>query len=137
MKWKFYIPSEWKPNERQTWEDVWVMPTEQNNTGKSIWLTIESLTSAGEFGDERSFESIAKKLEAQKFYIDGADVFVNTKDFSRAEIIDWIQIWLQESGFVVSELIEGTFEEFENTNADAIAISEATAERRNLEIKGA
>ena len=137
MKWKFYIPSEWKPNERQTWEDVWVMPTEQNNTGKSIWLTIESLTSAREFGDERSFESIAKKLEAQKFYIDGADVFVNTKDFSRAEIIDWIQTWLQESGFVVSELIEGTFEEFENTNADAIAISEVIAERRNLEIKGA
>ena len=99
-------------------------------------LFSRSWVSNQEFEDE-NFSSVAEKLETQEFYIDNADIFVNTKDFSRAEILYWTQTWLKETGFVVSELIEGTFKEFENTNEDAIAISEAMKTVGNLEIKGA
>jgi|ERR1051325_482916 hypothetical protein len=123
MKWKYYIPAEWKSDERQTWEDVWLLPDDETYHGASIWLTIDSLTSAVEYLSEEEIQS--PEVEAGSFHIDGTDMLVGVKDFSREEILNWTKVWLSESGFSVTELIEGTFEEFEDTNAEARAIAEA------------
>jgi hypothetical protein len=49
MKWKYYMPAEWNPNERHTWEDIWLLPDDENYDGGSVWLTVDSLTSDAEF----------------------------------------------------------------------------------------
>jgi len=123
MKWKYYIPAEWKPDERQTWEDVWLLPDDKTYHGGSIWLTIDSLTSAVEYLSEEQMRSL--KVPAGGFHIDGTDMIVGVKDFTREEILNWTKVWLGESGFSVTELFEGTFEDFEGTNDEARAIAQA------------
>ena len=123
MKWKCYIPAEWKPDERQTWEDVWLLPGDKTYHGESIWLTIDSLTSAVEYLSEEQMRSA--EVPAGGFHIDGTDMVVGVKDFSREEILDWTKVWLSETGFSVTELLEGTFEDFEGTNDEARAIAQA------------
>ncbi|HKR61552.1 MAG TPA: hypothetical protein VJS64_17830 [Pyrinomonadaceae bacterium] len=123
MKWKYYIPAEWKPGKRQTWEDVWLLPDDKTYHGESIWLTIDSLTSAVEYLSEEEIKS--PEVNAGEFHINGTDMLVGVKDFSREEILNWTKVWLSESGFSVTELIEGTFEEFEGTNDEARAIAQA------------
>ena len=123
MKWKYYIPHEWKPDERQTWEDVWLLPDDRNYHGESIWLTIDSLTSAVEYLSEEQIQKAA--VQAECFYINGTDMLVGVEGFSRDEILNWAIVWLKESGFRVTGLIEGTLEEFLGTNGEAIAIAQA------------
>lgn len=123
MNWKYYIPSEWKPDERQTWEDVWLLPDDKTYHGASIWLTIDGLTSAVEYLSEEQMRS--PEVPAGGFHIDGTDMIVGVEDFSREEILNWTKVWLSESGFSVTELLEGTFEDFEDTNDEARAIAQA------------
>jgi hypothetical protein len=132
MRWKYYIPAEWKPDERQTWEDVWLLPDDETYDGDSIWLTIDSLTSAVEYLSEEEIKS--SEVHAGDFHIAGTDMLVGVKDFSREEILDWTKVWLSESGFSVTGLIEGTYEDFEGTNAEARAIAQA---KEKLERDGA
>jgi hypothetical protein len=132
MRWKYYTPAVCKPDERKTWEDVWLLPDDETYHGASIWLTIDSLTSAVEYLSEEEIQS--PEVEAGGFHIDGTDMLVSVKDFSREEILNWAKVWLSESGFSVTELIEGTFEEFQGTNAEARAIAEA---KEKLEKDGA
>ena len=123
MKWKYYIPAEWKHDERQTWEDVWLLPDDKTYHGGSIWLTIDSLTSAVEYLSEEQMRS--PEVPAGGFHIDGTDMIVGVEDFSREEILNWTKVWLSESGLPVTELVEGTFEEFQGTNDEARAIAQA------------
>jgi len=123
MKRKYYIPAEWNPDERHTWEDVWVMPDDENYEGESIWLTVDSLTSAAEYLQEE--ERPVPQVEIGQFSIDSADILVGAKDFSKEELLHWVEVWLKESGFSVSELIEATFEDLKNTNDEARATAQA------------
>src|SRR5215210_2878354 len=125
MKWKYYIPAVWEPDERQTWEDVRLLPDNETYHGASIWLTIDSLTSAVEYLSEKQMRS--PEVPAGGFHIDGTDMIVGVKDFSQEEILDWTKVWLSESGFSVTELLEGTFEDFQDTNDEARAIAQAQA----------
>jgi hypothetical protein len=123
MNWKYYIPAVWEPDERQTWEDVWLLPDDETYHGASIWLTIDSLTSAVEYLSEEQIQ--APEIQAGDFHINGTDMLVGVKDFSREEILDWTKVWLSESGLPVAGLVEGKFEEFEGTNDEARAIAQA------------
>ena len=127
MKWKYYIPAEWNPDERHTWEDVWLLPDDENYRGESVWLTIDSLTSATEFVDENDRHS---QLQPGEFSIDGVDMIVGVNDFSKNEFLHWVEVWLRESGFVDSELLEAAYEDFKDSNAEARAISQALEESR-------
>jgi len=126
MKWKYYIPAEWKPDERHTWEDVWLLPGDENYRGESVWLTIDSLTSATEFLDEGHQHS---QLQPGEFSIDGGDMIVGVNDFSKNEFLDWVEVWLRESGFVDSELLEASYEDFKDSNPEARAVSQALDEK--------
>ncbi len=68
------------------------------------------------------------KVQAGGFYFDGTNMLVGVNDFSREELLHWITVWLKESDFLVTELIEGTHEEFRDTNDDARELTAATEE---------
>jgi hypothetical protein len=125
MKWKYYIPAEWNPNDRHTWEDVWLLPHDENYHGESVWLTVDSLTSAAEYLPEQTTQ-----VEAGSFRIDGEDMVVGINDFSKDELLHWVEVWLSESGFSAPELLEASFEDFRNTNDDSRALSQAMAEMK-------
>ena len=57
------------------------------------------------------------------YMIDEADMTVRAEDFSKEELLEWVQVWLVESGFEVSELVEGTLEDFEDSNAHVKAVA--------------
>jgi hypothetical protein len=132
MKWKYYIPSVWNPDERHAWEDIWLLPDDQAYQGGSIWLTIDSLTSDTEFRTQEDL--LPRQIPAEGFVINGTDMVVGVNDFSEEELLHWVEVWLHESGLPVSGLIEGTFEEFKDSNEEARAVSQAiekTAKENN------
>jgi hypothetical protein len=55
---------------------------------------------------------------------------VGVDDFSKEEMLRWVEMWLKESGLPVSELVEGTIEEFKNSNVEARAITQAIEKTR-------
>ena len=128
MRWKYYIPSVWEPGERQTWEDIWLLPDDQNYVGESLWITIDSLPSAREFVFEEG--KPPPSIEPGGFEIAGVDMIVGVNDFSREELLQWAEVWLTESGFRDPQLVEATFEEFKNTNDEARALTEALEKTR-------
>ena len=128
MKWKYHIPAEWNPDERHTWEDVWLLPDDGNYQGESVWLTIDSLTSAAEYLTEEELPK--RRIEKGEFSIDGTDMVVGVEDFSKDDLLHWVIVWLGESGFPDSELVEATFEEFKDTNDEARAATQAIEQAR-------
>jgi hypothetical protein len=128
MKWKYYIPAVWNPNERHTWEDVWLLPDDQDYQGGSVWLTIDSLTSDTEFRTQEDLPP--RQIPAEGFAINGTDMVVGVSDFSEEDLLHWVEVWLKESGLPVSELVEGTFEEFKDSNDEARAVSQAIEKTR-------
>ena len=123
MQCKYFIPSEWNQNEKRLWEDIWLLPDDKSYGGESIWLTIDSLTFAVEYLSEEAAQM--SKVQAGGFYIDGTNMLVGVNDFSREELLYWVAVWLKEADFMVTELIEGTNEEFKDTNDHARGITEA------------
>ena len=125
MRWKCFVTTVWKRNERRTWEDVWLLPDSEDYSGESIWLTVESSSSVEEFWSKDNHLPL---IEAKDFFIDGQDIIVGVKDFDRKDILKWTKIWLEESGFNVTEIIEGRMKEFKNTNREARAVTQAIIE---------
>ena len=131
MRWKCFVTTVWQRNERRTWEDVWLLPDIADYSGESVWLTVESLSSAAEFWSEGND---LPAIETGNFFIDGEDIIVGVKDFDRKDILKWSRVWLAESGYIVTELVEGSSKEFQNTNREARAITEATIEIERMKI---
>ncbi|MGD9244302.1 MAG: hypothetical protein PVH36_05175 [Desulfobacterales bacterium] len=127
MKWKYHIPHVWE-RERQVWEDIYLMPLDKNWKEGSIHLTIDALGNIEnpEHGDEREEfqKEFKEKLEEENYYISGADMIVNSEDFNKKELIDWVIVWLKEQNLPVSELIEAPIEDFAETNEHAKMVSE-------------
>src|ERR1700694_1901823 len=125
MNCKYYIPHVWNVP-RTLWEDIWLMPENKHDFERSIWLTIDALgdTSATtERPDRIKFQEMAlTKLGSSEFWIEGTDMIVRTNDFNREEFLSWARVWLVTTGFEVTELIEGSFTEFKNTNRHATII---------------
>jgi hypothetical protein len=115
MNWKYYIPHLWH-QERQVWEDIYLLPIDSRYDGKAIWLTIDALgnVEVPEHGSDRaeSRSEALEKLGSRAYYIDGTDMLIRTEDFSKKELLDWVQVWFRENGLPVAELIEGSAEEF-------------------------
>jgi hypothetical protein len=128
MKWKYYIPAEWNTDERHTWEDIWLLPDDEKYREESVWLTVDSLTSAAEY--QTGEELPMPRIEEGEFSIDGADMVVGVEDFGKEELLHWVVVWLKESGFPDSQLVEATFEEFKNTNDQARAADQAIERAR-------
>lgn len=129
MRWKCFVTTVWERNERRTWEDVWLLPDIEDYSGESVWLTVESLSSVAEFW---SGDSDLPLIEAKNSFVDGEDIIVGVKDFDRKDILNWSRVWLAESGYTVTELIEGSRKEFQNTNREARAVTQAMIELERI-----
>lgn len=129
MRWKCFVTTVWERNERRTWEDVWLLPDIEDYSGESVWLTVESLSSVAEFW---SGDSDLPLIEAKNSFVDGEDIIVGVKDFDRKDILSWSRVWLAESGYTVTELIEGSRKEFQNTNREARAVTQAMIELERI-----
>ena len=125
MRWKCFITTVWKRGERRTWEDIWLLPDIENYSGESVWLTVESLTSVTDFWSK---DNDLPEIKVGNFFVDGEDIIVGVKDFDRKDILKWSRVWLTESGYTVTELIERSRTEFDNTNPEARAVTQAIIE---------
>jgi hypothetical protein len=115
MDWKYFIPHVWE-RERQVWEDVYLLPLDGSDHSQALWLTVDAIGNPEipEHGlDWAEFQSEAlQKLGDRPFHIEGTDMLIRAIDFSKAELLDWVRVWLRENGRPVAGLIEGTTEDF-------------------------
>ena len=125
MIWKYYIPHIWE-EERTVWEDVYLLPAEQNYDGEALWLTVDALG----FYEAEERVAAEHQLKGEAYWIDEAEMLVRAEDFSLAELLAWTQIWLQANGLDVTELVEGTAAEFRGklTEYDLVETALARAE---------
>lgn len=127
MKWKYYIPHIWE-SERTTWEDVYLLPDYPGYDGNSIWLTVDAilgLLANKDLDDEEkaTLSERCQQMGERQYVIDEADMTVKAEDFSKEELLGWVRVWLEESGFEVKELVEGTLEDFEDSNEHVKAVA--------------
>jgi hypothetical protein len=134
MNWKYHIPHMWD-DDRQVWEDFYLLPCHPNYSGESFWLTILALGD----GSERflirgeTFERKLKELEGKAYIINGTDMVVRGMGFSKVEFLKWVKVWLEENGFDVEELVEAPLEDFAGTNQHAREVAKALQMKEELE----
>ena len=119
MKWKYFIAHVWH-EERTTWEDIYLMP-EDIAPKQALWLSVNSRIFLGQ-PDSKSEKlnewtrNILSKLEHQSYVMDteiDGEMYINLPDFNQSELLEYSKVYLNDLGFEVSELIEGSYEEFE------------------------
>jgi hypothetical protein len=126
MRWKYHMPHQWL-TPRTVWEDVYLLPDHPDYSGESFWLTVDALGDASDptHGSERAaFQKEAlEKMGDADFWIDGADMIVRARDFTKAELLDWVKIWLEQQGLPVAELVEAPLPDFAESNEHVKLIS--------------
>jgi len=118
MIWLYYVVHDLAGSATTNWEDVWVMPETHDLAEPSLWLTVET----------PEFSNIApdriKKLGAKPYLIEGTDMLVNVERFTHDELLEYVGIWLRDTGFEDVVLKPGKFENFSNTNDQAKVLQE-------------
>ena len=107
MDWKYHIPHEWEAD-RTTWEDIWLKPSIHAVPGHSYWLTLDTAVD-----DERKYEG---RFNNVAYLISGDNIYINAKDFSKEDLLEFARFWLMEQGFGEVCLVEGCYEEFRGSN---------------------
>jgi hypothetical protein len=159
MIWKYYIPHTWdSPEERTTWEDVWLLPMEAGFElgSASLWLTLdaalaeepeelreffaaveEALEEAGELdrpGEEEDPEWIPHGDQEYRVKSE-LNMEIKAEDFDMPELLYWVRVFLVEYvGDPHPVLEEGSYEDFEGTNQHARIFAEL--ERMIVEREG-
>ncbi|MFN8490202.1 MAG: hypothetical protein U0350_21625 [Caldilineaceae bacterium] len=113
MIWKYYIPHLWE-QEREVWEDIYLLPDDAAYTGDAIWLTVDALG----FYEAEERRAAEEKLGGAAYWIEGADMLVATEDFTRAELLDWLQLWFEQHDIPLTELVESDYSAFQGRVPD-------------------
>lgn len=161
--WKFYIPHVWD-QERATWEDVYLVPTEEAFQGRSIWLTVEATTMPREFyyaswgcspeeiaqatnnpesapeavkfaeEDYQADQEILKSMGNTKFLFheESCTLYVRAPNFTRAELLEWVTLYLKFKGAEFPSLEEAPVELFSGSNPHAAAVEAVTGRMREF-----
>jgi hypothetical protein len=139
MNWKYYIPHVWEsPEQRTIWEDVWLLPEDVSNDGKSYWFTLNALSSSaagidreythdpddplcGFAGSERYREVNVRLLGDKDYFITPLlDMVARVDDFNLSELLDWTTVFIKDHfGDPAPSLVEGSYEDFAGTNKHA------------------
>ena len=145
MKWKYYIPHVWdSPEDRTMWEDVWLLPEDGSNDGKSYWFTLNALTftAAGIEGEypedpddpfgfglgERVREVNLRLLGDKDYFITSLlEMVARVDDFNRSELLEWTRVFIRDHlNDADPVLVQGAFEDFSGTNNQAAEIGRIT-----------
>jgi hypothetical protein len=146
MRWLYYIPHLWEdsegnPQEKTTWEDVYLMPDDPE-CEKSIWLTVdgyqaEDIVSPDGYIDKKTWfdEGEFEIFQLQGYLIRNSrcDMIVSTPEFTKEELLVWTKLFLKEEGYVVTELVEAPVERFAGTNQHAGIVPECASMAEELE----
>lgn len=131
MKWKYWIPHYWEsPEDRTIWEDVYLMREGVTSDGKSIWFTLDAISSppAGLPDGDQWFEDPKKVRERNLRYLggrdylitDAPDMLIGAEDFNQRELLEWTKVFIRDHlGDPDPVLIEGSFDDFSGTNKHA------------------
>lgn len=139
MRWRYFIPHRWtSPENRTRWEDVWLLPEDGGEGGKSYWFTLNALTfgAAGVdeeypvdpddplsiFGGGHLVREMNLRLlgDRDHFVTRTLDMVARVDDFNLRELLEWTTIFIREHfGDPAPELIEGRREDFDGSNAQA------------------
>lgn len=142
MKWKYYIPHVWEsPESRTVWEDVWLLPEDGSNDGKSYWFTLNALRFGaagieGEYpqdpddplcgfgGSELVREMNLRLLGDKDYFITPLlDMVARVDDFNLHELLEWTILFIKDHfGDPEPELVQGDYEDFAGTNRQASEI---------------
>jgi hypothetical protein len=145
MKWKYYIPHVWEtPDRRTAWEDVWLLPEEGGEDGRSYWFTLNALTfgAAGIEGEypidpadpfgpgtyQRVKEMNLRLLGDRDHFITPAlDMVARIDDFDMRELLEWTMVFIKEHFNDPDPVLdEGQFADFAGTNNQAAEIGRIT-----------
>jgi hypothetical protein len=126
MRWKYCIHHTW-PEERTEWAEAFVRPDDDTSPAHSLWVTIDCLGSASDASDSANEEreTLRRWLGDRPYAVPengeagDSDLVVNARDFTKAEFLDWIGVWLRAKGFTVSALVPAPLDEFAGTHAHA------------------
>jgi hypothetical protein len=136
MRWKYYIPSHWtSPDDRTSWEDVWLLPEDGRDEGQSCWFTLHALPSAaaglereypddpedplGGSGDSPRFREMNLELLGDRDYLvtPTLDMIARIEDFNLEELLKWTALFIQiQFGDPEPELVRGDRAEFAGSN---------------------
>ena len=137
MKWKYYIPHRWdSPENRTRWEDVWLLPEDGSNGGKSYWFTLNAISygAAGIPGgypdDPLGFspahvravrETNLRLLGDREYFITPVlDMVAPIEDFNMHELLAWTARFIEDHfGDPAPELVPDEYEAFAGTNKHA------------------
>jgi hypothetical protein len=139
MRWKYYVPHTWdSPEDRTTWEDVYLTLEAGAAESDSLWLTVDAgmtdqdVEEAAEEWSERLADSDHADLMGRWLQVGDrefivtpdVDMWIRQEDFDMHELLDWVTTFL--TGFLGDPdpvLVEATFEDFAGTNEHARDIS--------------
>ena len=128
MKWLYHIPHVWDTStDRHVWEDVYLLPDAASDGTPSLWLTIDALgdPEVPEHGSDRAefrAESLAKLGDAD-WHIHESSMVVRAVDFNLAELLEWVHVYLRETGFDCAGLTHAAIERFAATNDHASVVA--------------
>lgn len=115
--WIYFIPHPLQRN-NTTSEDIYLLNREDKKL--TFWLTVTGL---GFFGPEKEgmyqaalFNKVITEMGEKEFWIDDGEMYVNEYEFGKNKLLDWVRVWLKESGYSCQNLKEGSLEEFRKYN---------------------
>ena len=113
---------------RQVWEDIYLLPDKSDYDGQALHLTVDALGDPEDPShgtDQEEFHAEAlKKLGSEEFWADDSDMIVRARDFSKAELLEWVKLWLGDQGLRASSFIEAPLSEFEGRTSHASVVAE-------------
>lgn len=139
MKWRYYIPHVWdSPEDRALWEDVYLLPEDGRNDGRSYWFTLNALTFGaagmdseypedpddplGGFGGSTLIREVNLRLLGDRDYLitPSLDMVARVDDFNMQELLEWTKIFIRDHfGDPEPELVQCDYENFAGTNPHA------------------
>lgn len=102
---RYRFAHEWQ-SERTIWEDVYLLVDDPEFEGSGIHLTVVGVGDSQVEAEDRALA--IERLAGREYVIDrqAGDMYVHTDDFTKAELLGWTRVFLEEVGIGVDQLVE-------------------------------
>lgn len=102
---RYRFAHEWE-SPRSIWEDVYLLVDEPRFAGPGIHLTVVGVGDARVDAEDRS--AAVERLAGREYVIDreAGDMYVHTDDFTKAELLEWTRVFLEDIGVSADQLVE-------------------------------